>query len=963
MPFLALEPSKKSRHSLGPAGKLTFPLSIFFLALSLFFSTVIIQRPVFAYSQIAEFICEEGLKDLNKGDLIKAENEFKKALVAEPGYPPAAYYLEIISGMSGKDTGPSKPDIADYHPVGLDQRQAVIDKALGQAKTGKSVEKYPQPNTPAAIAPELNQQELGQQGQPDAGFARKKPLARYLLNDPSLPIQQPIQIEEGKNVVISGSHIKRFLVVQPDLLYAERLSENEISVTAKNRGMATIIVWDDNGRASIECVGIMPIPDSPTLEEIMRKEEKLMGDFRLHYNLDWYSYYTGKKLGDIKRNGTYSWIHNLRMDGATPYGLLDAAITERVLSSTTDMTYISAGLTNGKVGDFKGFNLRAGDYDPYFNNMAIPSVDLRGVYLYSPAFDDKLNYAIFWGRENGGRYGTLSMEDYKTKNSFMSGFNLSISPDAWQNYKFSVAHGWGRDRESYLGDYAYDLIGNWNFDKQGYSYEVANDTKNSAQLFTGRYNGNKINVNLQLRDIDKQFVSITGPGWRQGEFGSLLDFSYRPTEKLTYTQRFDIYRDRLYPAEDNPNRFNEDLDSVLTYKLDPLTSLEASYTLQNDLGKLSQLRYQSPGVGVNRLFSLFGRDISVFFRYSYQDNQNYSTPTLAYTNEKLYAGLRFKVIGSLYYYFNREFNWLTEQDNGDHTLPNITETGLDWYDRIGKTPFWGALRFTWHDEERTESPLSFLSGEDYIEGYGELSYRPVDNQEVYASVRVRNIWKENPAAIGRIEATFNAGMKLLWDTGLRWDVTSNIQGYVFKDYNSDGIMDRDEPPVFGAKVWLGKKRYQVTDELGYFKFVKVRGKTAYVTLDTGTLPAGYILTVPVTQEVPIANADVSRVYFGVISRSEIRGMAFEDSNGDGEYSVGEKGVPGIAVTLDGAKTLVTGTDGSYLYSQAHPGAHELSADLNSIPIYYLPSVALKKKIFLREGETSFWNIPLRKIQK
>ena len=259
--------------------------------------------------------------------------------------------------------------------------------------------------------------------------------------------------------------------------------------------------------------------------------------------------------------------------------------------------------------------------------------------------------------------------------------------------------------------------------------------------------------------------------------------------------------------------------------------------------------------------------------------------------------------------------------------------------------------------------MAFLSGEDYIEGYGELSFRPSDSQQIYASARVRNVWKENPSAVGRVEASFNVGMKLLWDTGVRWDAVSTIEGYVFKDYNSNGLLDRDEPPVFGIKVWLGKKQFQITDELGYFKFANVHGKVAHVTLDTGTLPAGYILTVPVTQDIPIANAAVSKVYFGITSRSEIRGMVFEDNNEDGEYSMGEKGVPGVAITLDQDKTVITGVDGSYVYSQAQPGDHELTTDLNSIPVYYLPLVALKKKFPLQEGESSVWNIPLRKIKK
>jgi len=955
MLFFAGRLPKKSRHSIVLSGKFTFLSGISFLVFSLLFSIIATPHSAFAYSQIAEFLCEEGIRDLKKGNFPEAEDEFNRALIAEPDYQPAIYYLGLISEMSGKVVSGGKFNLPAYSSSARLDRQTVMENALDKAKIRETMEKDGGLNVSQIFIPELSQADGS------ITNAKRKSQVRYFLNDPRLSIQQPIEIEEGKYVIISGSNIKRFLVVQPELLYAERLNDNEISVMAKSRGLASIVIWDDNGRTSIECTGIMPIPDFPTLEEIMRKEEERMGNFRLRYNLDWYSYYTGRRLETIKRNGSYSWIHNLRMDGATPYGLLDAAITERTLSNTTDMTYVSAGLTNGRLGDFKGFNLRAGDYNPYFNNLAISGTDLRGVYFSSPAFNNKLDYAIFWGRENGGRYGTLTMDTYKTNHAFISGFNLNLSPTTWQNYKFSVAHGWGRDRQDYLKDYAYDFIGSWNFNKQGYSYEIASDTKNLAQLFTSRYNGDNLYANLQLRDIDKQFVSITGAGWRQGEFGALLNLNYRPTDKITFTQRADIYRDRLYPAEDNPNRFNEDLDSTLTYKLDPLTSLEASYTLQNDLGKLSQVRYQSSGLGANRLFSLFGKEVSTYIKYSHQDNHNFSAPSLDYANDKFYAGLRFSVIGALYFYFNRELNWLNERNTGNRVRPNVSETGLDWYDRIGRSPFWGSMRFTYRDEERANSPLSFLSGEDYIEGYGELSFRPADGQEIYASARIRNIWKENPTVINRIEASFNVGMKLLWDTGLRWDAVSTIQGYVFKDYNSNGLMDRDEPPVFGIKIWLGKNKFQITDELGYFKFVNVHGKVAYVTLDTGTLPAGYILTVPVTQGIPIANAAAAKVYFGITSRSEIRGIVFEDLNQDGEYSMGEKGVSGVVITLDGDKTVTTSVDGSYAYSQAQPGEHELIADLNSIPVYYLPLVVLKKKFPLQEGESSVWNIPLRKI--
>ncbi len=929
-------------NRLSSAGRSALFISAFCFILISLFSVIITPRLAFGYSQVAELLCEDGIKYFKNGDFFQAESEFKKALLAEPDYPPAIYYLQLISEVSGRSEVKSSAYSPQY-TSGKDKK-TVMEDSLDSIESGSYLSEAPGISIPKSRIDE------------------KMP-GYYFLNDPRLSIQQPIEIEENKYIIIRGSNISRFLVVQPELLYAEKLSDQDLSVMAKNIGPSSIIIWDDNGRTVIECTGIMPISDTPTLEEVMRKEEEHAGNFKLRYNLDWYSYESGRRLSTVERSGSYSWIHNLRMDGATPYGLLDSAVTVRSLNTTTDMTYITAGLTNGQLGDFKGFNFRVGDYNPYFSNLAVTGIDLRGVYFNSPAFDKKLDYTVFWGRENGGRYGTLSLVDYKSLHSFVGGFNMSLSPLSWQNYKFSVAHGWGRDRQDYLTDYVYDFISSWNFKNSGLSYEIASDTKNLAQLFTSRYAGDNFNVDLQLRDIDKEFVSINSSGWRQGEFGALLNLNYRPTDKFTFTQRIDLYRNRLYPAEDDPKRFNEDLDTTLTYRLDPLTTLEATYTLQNDLGMLSQTRYQSPGVGINKVLSVLGKEVSAYARYSHQDNKNFSAPSLDYLNEKIYGGFRFNIAGALYYYFNREFNWLTERYSGNHERPNVTETGLDWYDRFWSTPFWGSLRFTYRDEERANSPLSFLSGEDYIEGYGELSFRPSDGQELYASCRVRNVWKENPSAVNRVEASFNAGMKLLWDTGLRWDAVSAIQGYVFKDYNSDGLRERDEPPLSGIKVWLGKKESQITDEFGYFKFPKARGKSAYVTLDTATLPSGYMLTVPVAQEIPIINGSITKVYFGVTSRSEIRGMVFEDLNEDGEYSAGEKGVSGVSISLDGVKTVITDLDGKYIFLQAQSGEHELFLDLNTVPVYYLPSIALKKKFPLYEGESSVWNIPLRKIQK
>jgi hypothetical protein len=213
-----------------------------------------------------------------------------------------------------------------------------------------------------------------------------------------------------------------------------------------------------------------------------------------------------------------------------------------------------------------------------------------------------------------------------------------------------------------------------------------------------------------------------------------------------------------------------------------------------------------------------------------------------------------------------------------------------------------------------------------------------------------------------MEADFNAGMRYLWDTGFHWDPVGNIEGYVFKDLNSDGLRQRDEAPVQGIKVWLGKNKSCVTDVFGYYKFKGVRARKAYVTLDTSTLPSGFVLTVPVTQEAGIVNTRSLKLDFGIISRSEINGFVFEDIDDNGEFSANDKGIQGVTIILEDGTKVTTDGSGKYSFPHVSAGEHTIALDLESLPIYYLPKTALTKKITLFEGVCYIYNIPLKRIE-
>jgi len=258
--------------------------------------------------------------------------------------------------------------------------------------------------------------------------------------------------------------------------------------------------------------------------------------------------------------------------------------------------------------------------------------------------------------------------------------------------------------------------------------------------------------------------------------------------------------------------------------------------------------------------------------------------------------------------------------------------------------------------------MSFLSGQDYIEGYSQLSYRPNNDTEIYGAFRVRNIWADNPSISKRIDVDFNAGLRYVWDTGVAWESTGSIEGHVFKDLNSDGLRQRDEAPIEGVKIWLGKDKSQVTDIFGYYKFKNVRGQKVYVNLDTSSLPGGFISTVPVTQGVNIEQSRIINVDFGISSRTEITGIVFEDVDGNGEYSEPDKGVRKVIITLEDGKEAVTDDSGRYFFRNFPIGEHTISLDLKSIPVYYLPEVPITKEIVLFEGVTYIYNIPLKRIE-
>jgi len=914
-------------------------------------------HPAYGYSMASEYLCELGAKLYRQGRYTEALSEFQKALLANPDYTPARQYIDMIMYKQVPKPAVQIPEVRVYP-------KAAACESCGTDMPKTSYIQTPQIQQgtflPASPTKSIIENELSRIEEEGAVEKTQSPPQILVLDATLKDLRFPLEIEKDKSFIVRGQNISRFLITQPEIIRVEKISPDELSVTGNELGYTYLHVWDARDRWTIEFLGTPPKPKGMTVEEEYRMDQQKLGAFKVRYSVDWTEAERGRRIDDLKRT-SYSWNHWMSINGETPYGKLDSQAGVRTVSSTTDLTYFTLGLEEGKWAGFDGFDIRGFDFAPEISNLAFSGQGLRGLYFDSPAFDKKLDYKLFWGREGGGRYGRLSPGLDESRDSYLDGIDISFSPVQTQNYDFSAFSGYGNDRPDYLNKYGYDFKTSQHFDPWKLDYEIGYDTENFANLLTANYSVPNFQLTSELRDTDKAFKSMNGGGWRAGELGLLTTASYRPFEGLDLSSRMDLFWDRLFPNPSNEDRLNEDFNIDAAYSIDPLTSMRLDYSFQNELGRLSPIRSHNAGIGFSRTFELFRR-INTYANFRHQETKHFNSHASDYINEKIILGMRFNIISDLYYYINKELNWTEARFYGTRTRPTAFETGLDWNRQIFDSPFYGNIRLTYRDEEETVSPVSLLSGEDYLEGYAELTYRPTPSFEAYVSSRLRNIWADNPSVNKRMEANIYAGLRYLWDTGARWDPVGGIAGYVYKDLNYDGIRQGNEPSIEDIKVCSGKNNCQTTDVSGYYRFSKIRAKKAQVNIDISSLPSGFVLTTPVSQEVSIVQGKVQQVSFGIASRTEITGFVFEDTNGNSEFDGFDKIVKGVVLILEDGSSSTTDNTGRYLFSKAIVGLHTLNLDLNSLPPEYMPTVPITKDIELTEGASYIYNIPLQRIE-
>ncbi|MFH1355370.1 MAG: pilus assembly protein N-terminal domain-containing protein, partial [Candidatus Omnitrophota bacterium] len=275
--------------------------------------------PGYAYTGAVEYLCEIGLKYYNQGMYADALHEFNKALLVKPGYEPALKYIRMVEEVTVFPEPPSpEPPMrerflaTDFTPsseTSVGAMKEILDLLeLQQEMMEYRRAIYPQAVN-AVLPVSLKKIVPGRKILPEVIY----------LDDAFLEIALPIEIAQGSSILIRTNNIRRFLLTQPEVLTVQRNSADELMLPGKGIGYTYLHIWDDSGRRTMEFLGVYPKPDSPTYEEILRRELEREGNFKLRYSLNWSSYESGRRLDNLERTN-YSWAHGIGLSGPTPYG-------------------------------------------------------------------------------------------------------------------------------------------------------------------------------------------------------------------------------------------------------------------------------------------------------------------------------------------------------------------------------------------------------------------------------------------------------------------------------------------------------------------------------------------------------------------------------------------------------------------------------------------------------------------
>jgi hypothetical protein len=619
------------------------------------------------------------------------------------------------------------------------------------------------------------------------------------------------------------------------------------------------------------------------------------------------------------------------------------------------ISYRTVGLSRIPVPGANNFNLRVFDGNRGLSALTMSSVRLDG-YFADADIDSLLRASYSYGKQKPF-FTALTPSSSETSDSFIHAYKLTLNPlDVNNQLSFNLAKSNGYQQD-FVTKKVYSFEGRKQILNTFLNGEYANDSKYTSSLTGIRWKEGAFGTALNFRQINKNFTTITGYPSNQGEVGAIWSSSF-DADKISLQTTTNVYRQYLFYNPDNPEALNIDSSASLHFPLVKSVWSDLNIYYVSTPGEISPRTTVGLNERISKSFNLLGfNNVSTYVGGAFQKNRYQFSPSSEYDRWTFSTGVQVPLTTRLSAYVNYDDSWVHEIESRNDLNPSTVDTGFHYSREIIKN-LNGNFSIFYRKEMGVDGTSSYLSGEDSAGASLGFTYNPIQDVNLFFDARTRKVWPQLEGNYTNYDMDIRFGFRMSFDVLTRgWDPNGRIRGHVYKDKDGKGIYKKDYQGLPGIKIKAGEREV-TTDKEGFYR-MDVRAKSVSVTPVSESLPPGVVFSTPIVRSVDVKQWGTSTVDFGLNSQTGVYGLIFVDKNSNGVPDSGDEFIKNVKVILDKKYTSVSDTQGAFYFRNIAEGAHTVRVDINSIPLDIIPQIKLESKIVVAEGVTYLFHVPLK----
>ena len=794
---------------------------------------------------------------------------------------------------------------------------------------------------------------------------------------------QNYTVEAGKTITIPTYGLDRSLAMNPQPIFIREEKAGEILIEGKQQGATLILLWESAGVRSIRITVTAPKAEIETRAKMARELSPLYRSqkkraFRFFYDTRYSFQNDGsqlRKVSEVRRVGD----HKMAVKGATPYGELNANLMMEYRKDVntgggvTMPADAKMGLYDTKIPYMEKMDAVAGTQFVHTDQYGFPGARILGFFLAPSVMRLEKGAArsvhpfFFMGRERDGSTfdSPAGIRNRELKNQYAgAGAQYFI----WDRNKISAA-GYRRRFGPAVGksngnaDVGLDL----NRGPVRFKAELGADDRNQAAfngvLFLGTEN---FSIENSWVNVEKDYRTVTGSTSGSGQLGYTLYAGWYPPEgNLRAYLDSSILRSRT--SLSNDPRFRNDYAKTISPRLE--WSAPDGSTLQFGAGYEDQRAFSSPLIR-KRLDGRYAKDFYLGRRFL-ENVGLFTTASLESFRKAvdsagfnanrggLGMGMSLNLLSGLTLLSQYTIYKISEREPtppGNPTYPGQFVFQVDYGRQL--TPLPGTMRVgvRYTNEQdtfnKTQQPFS---QQDRIEGSAGINFRMSPETSIYLDARavsLKSIVGEAPQA----EFSLVTGLRTSALSPIRIAQKGKVEGYVFKDFNANGVRDADEPGLAGFEISIAGGPGKKTDASGFYRLRVKEGQ--WVVKAAGQVPEGWFFSTVSQQAIELLPGEVRTIQFGVSAQIQVRGRSYLDVNRNSFFDAGDVPMAGIEVQMKSGQRGQTSGEGQYSIFRVLPGANRVSLDLDSLPPGYRTLSPIEKSFDADAGDSITYDVVL-----